>query len=236
MKKLLLTAIAIVAVALCTNAQVKNRKVSTQSKQTTSSVSVKDSVAIIAAQAEKWFREVYVEKHFNDPYSYRLMKVNASPITIKEALEIDLAKVKIEIDTCSISEKEKTRATQRGLEEAIEESKTNIERLNKQIENGEDKNGYLAKRRDIYAKYLVEYLDYKKRIDIYFLAVETYDKIKKSIDELSEQVANRRAYYLIKLDCYSKNKIGNEVLGRFEFPFNEDGIFRGEKSVIQTNK
>lgn len=236
MKKLLLAMIAFVGLMLGANAQTKNRNGSMRNKPQPTSVVVRDSVAVIKEQAEKWFRDVYVEKHFNDPYSYRLMKVSASPVTLKEALEIDLGNVKMAIDTCSIPKKERTPEGQKKLEGIIKDRQTNIEELNKQLDAGTGNREYLIKMRDIYLEYLNKYIDYKKRLDICILAIQTYDKIKNSIDELSEQSANQIAYYLIKLDCYSKNKMGNEMLGRFEFPFNKEGIFRGEKSVVQTNK
>ena len=50
---------------------------------------------------------------------------------------------------------------------------------------------------------------------------------------MSEELLNSFEYYNIHLDCYSKNDLGNEVLGRYVFPFTKDGAYVDDETTIR---
>lgn len=195
-------------------------------------------VETIKNNAEKWFKDVYVEQFFKDPYSYRLMGLKAIPVSFKERLIKDLANVQNDMDTCTVSEIERNQKAHDDCMEEYEDCKTNAAKEQEYINNGVETE-YHTKRKAIFVNAGNKYLELAKRIKLYLLAAEEKERIVSLINNLSEEEANKLAYYDIRLDCYSKNSLGNEVLGRFSFPFTESGILGGENGiskVVQLNK
>lgn len=199
----------------------------TKSGKTTS---VKPESEIVKEKAEKWFKEIYVDKFFKDPYSYRLMGLKALPISVKEMLLNELAIIQNDIDTCSVSNGERNRQTQEECMAKYEESLQNIEKEQELIDKGIDVD-YHIKRKAVFQKFGPKYLDLAKRIAIYLLAIEEKSKVESLIQNLTEEQANKLAHYDIRLDCYSKNSLGNEVLGRFSFPFTINGTLGNNNGI-----
>ena len=179
-----------------------------------------------------------MEQYFNDPYSYRLMGIKAIPISFKKMLEKNLETVQKDISNCDLAVSDRNKAAYDDCMRRYEEHKKEAEIEQEYINRGKDVE-YHKKRKSILIEYGAKYLEIAKKIELYLLAVEEKWKIIPVLKELSEEEANKLAYYDIRLDCYSKNSLGNEVLGRFSFPFTEDGIFGGKNDVskvIQLNK
>lgn len=195
-------------------------------------------VEIIKENAEKWFKEVYVEQFFKDPYSYRLMGLKAIPVSYKELLIKDLANIQNDIDTCTVSKNERNQSAHDYCMKQYEECKIGATKEQEYIDKGVEVE-YHTKRKAIFVQYGNSFLELAKRIKLYLLAVEEKERITSLINNLTDEEANKLVCYDIRLDCYSKNSLGNEVLGRFSFLFTENGLFGGEKginNVIQLNK
>lgn len=196
------------------------------------------NVETIKENAEKWFKEVYVEQYFKDPYSYRLMGLKAIPVSYKELLMKDLANIQNDIDTCTVSKNERNQSAHDDCLKEYEECKIGATKEQEYIDKGVEVE-YHTKRKAIFVQYGNRYLELAKRIKLYLLAVEEKERITSLINNLTDEEANKLACYDIRLDCYSKNSLGNEVLGRFSFLFTENGLLGGEKgidNVIQLNK
>lgn len=232
MKKVVFLLIAIFSLHGVCYSQTKN------AAKPIATVATKPESEIVKENAEKWFKEVYVDKYFKDPYSYRLMGLKAIPISTKEYLLKEIAIMQNDIDTCTVSEGERNKKTHDECMDEYENSKLKIQEEQDFIDKGIDVE-YHTKKQAIYKKFGVQYLELAKRIAIYLLAVEEKEKTEALINNLTEEQANQLAYYDIRLDCYSKNSLGNEVLGRFSFPFTVKGALgnnNGIDKVIQLNK
>lgn len=236
MNRLLLTLLAIVMLGVGANAQQKKAGVkrSTIIKQAPEKV---DSVALLEKNAEKWFREVYVEKNFVDPYSYRLVKLISKPISNKQLLEIDLATVQSRIDTCSLADVDRSvkalEETESDIKELDDLKVKVLEELSKATTDREKL--YLNKKVQIIVKALSDLSSLKTRMAVYHLDCKMKEIILKTMSSMSEEELSQIIYRDMHLDCYSKNDQGNEVLGRFIFPYNRDGVFRGESNVRKIN-
>ena len=199
-----------------------------------------DSEIKIQENAEIWFKDVYVEEIFNDPYSYKHLKTITTPKTIEDFLNKKLSDINNQLDNdkSGYGYEMVNPETRQSSEDFYNQSLSEIAALTKSIEIDPDatKSKYNNKRIDVYKKYGKEALDLMERIDIHNLNVEqrnfTLDQLKNlSIDEKKEI-----AYYEVRIDCYYKNKMGNEILGRFSFPFNVNGLVGGLDAVDHINK
>jgi hypothetical protein len=222
---------------LFTYAQTKKPTVKATTK-TTTTVNPEEKVKI---NAEKWFKEFYVENNFNDPYSYKLLKLTSEKFTKQQDLTDSIAYLTAEIEKCKLSESDRNPKTRQQYQDgydktALEKKKTEewlkTEKDAIQIEG-------LKKRMALIEKYALIYLDGMKEYDLYVLNSDEKKRIQEKLSSISPEQATELAYYRIKIDCYSKNSLGNEVLGRFQFPFTEKGPIGtgdGTSTVIQLNK
>lgn len=212
-------------------------------KPTTKSVAGKSAITkpeseIVKENAEKWFKDVYVEKFFKDPYSYRLMGLKAIPVTIKEAFLRELSNIQYNIDTCTIAKADRTQESYDECMRLYEQNLKDIEKEKEKINQGGNAE-YCNKRIAIYQKYGNEILSIAKGIKLYLFDIGEKEKLENTISQLTEEQSNMLAYYDVRLDCYSKNSLGNDVLGRFSFPFTIKGVLgdnNGIDKVIQLNK
>ena len=176
----------------------------------------------IEIKAEEWFKQAYVETTFKDPYSYRLMGIKAIPITIKQGLEMQLASVLNSIKECSIDTSERNQEGHDSYMEMYEDEMAKAKKEQEIIDSGKGTE-YTIRRKDVYVKYANIAIERAKSIALYLLDVSGKERIEGIISDLSEDQSGSIGYYDIRLDCYSKNSLGNEVLGRFSFPFTEGG-------------
>lgn len=185
--------------------------------------------------AENWFKDVYVENYFNDPYSYRLVAIKAIPITNQDFFNNELTAIQYDLDTCTLSANDKSQDTLKKLDDLILEADDEINKINNDINSSTRDNSkeILRKRLDIQKKYYLAILNIKHRLDKYHLAVKSKKEVEYILENMSDDQASKLRYYDIRLDCYSKNKIGNEVLGRFSFPFTKDGLFEGKIEAVK---
>ncbi len=238
MKKII-TMICLLALITGVNAQSKTvqakvpaqsetvqAKVNPQSESVQAEVTAPpvDSLELLKTNAEKWFKEVYVEKKFKDPYSYRLVGLKAIPVTYANFLHSELEIVKNEIDTFSLSDTDRSIESLEKLKLDIIKGKTEINDLAVKIKTLTKANDidFENKRVAIYKHFYMLRLSLAERIEIYQLAVKSKVEIERIINNLQPEQANKIKHYDIRLDCYSKNSIGNEVLSRFSFPVTKE--------------
>ena len=234
MKKMILMSLLLLPFLIF--AQTKKTNQETVSKSFTP-ISQEDKIKI---NAEKWFKDVYVEKVFKDPYSYKLLKLTSERITKGQDLTDSISFLTSEIEKCKLSENERNPESrqkyQEGYDKIISEMKKDEDRL--KTETQESQIEYLNKRNAIQKKYALLYLNGLQEYDLYVLNTDEKKRIQNKIASLTPEQADLLAYYRIKIDCYSKNSLGNEVLGRFQFPFTEKGTISGDgiSTVVQLNK
>lgn len=219
-----------------------------QTKKTTKSITAKPIATkpivakpeseIVKENAEKWFKEIYVEAFFKDPYSYRLVGLKTIPVTMKEAFLKELSNIQYNIDTCTIAKADRTQESYDECMRLYEQNLKDIEKEKEKINQGGNAE-YCNKRIAIYQKYGNEISSIAKGIKLYLFDIGEKAKLENTISQLTEEQSNMLAYYDIRLDCYSKNSLGNEVLGRFSFPFTIKGALgnnNGIDKVIQLNE
>lgn len=195
----------------------------------------------IKNNAEKWFKDVYVDKFFKDPYSYKLLKLTSEKISVKQSLADSVVYLDGEIAKCKLPEKDRTIKNRTDWQEEYDKIVKDMKVDEKKLIDETDNNQiiYWNKRISLHKKYAKLYLEDMKDYDIYSLCVEEKKRIQDKLTTSTTEQGNKLAFYKIKIDCYSKNSLGNEVLGRFEFPFTEKGPIGsgdGLATVIQTNK
>ena len=147
-------------------------------------------VNLIEQSAAKWFKNVYVEENFKDPYSYKLLKIKSKPETILDKVVID-----------------------------VFEPNYKLLNLQFEFKNEID-TGYIHSNYDIYTKVLSttkqnssDYEMIKGKVELYKALYELSVSVKK-MDTKNKNTITR---HLISIDCYSNNSYGNKILGRYSF-------------------
>lgn len=208
--------------ALGVNAQTKNtiaRKRPTTTKNVIKQVKTDEEVAIEKAQV--WFKEKYVETMFKDPYSYRVVGIKADSITYGKFIDKRVNRIKKEMEKCDIPIDERTQATAERYKVMARECDESLrETLSSDL-------------RERYQKLKNECLLSAKKIELYLLQKEELKRYVETKEQMSTEQLNIFCFYDIHLDCYSKNDLGNEILGRFVFPFTKDGVYKDETTTLQ---
>ena len=212
-------------IPIITLAQTKKKPIVRKTATTTKAI-VKSDEEITIEKAQVWFKDNYVEANFKDPYSFRVVGIKAIATTHKESLNKMLAKIKKRMDACPVPEKDRT-------EESLKECKAEAEKCH--IEMEVYKNSTTStdrKRYSINAEYYKKFLKIAEAIELYLLDEKEYKRILSKKMSMDPDEWDKMAYYEIHLDCYSKNDLGNEVLGRFVFPFTKDGPVVDTKTTL----
>lgn len=231
MKKVLI--IYLIILSIIVNGQTTKNRVS----QPKTTLKVEDTIKL---EAEKWFKTVYVEAVFKDPYSYKLLKTIVTPKNWREALSDSIARITSFIDATTLSIKDRSMETR--AEYLAEYNKT-IAWIDRDSKLSKEEKAFSS---DEYAKIEIINQDIVHvlklamlKIDQYNLNIELRALLEKKLDNLTPEQSKQLAYYEIRIDCYSNNSIGNQILGRFCFPFTKNGAIgsnNGLNSVIQLNK
>ena len=177
----------------------------------------KTELQIVEENSLKWFKEEIVEKSFVDPYSFKLMKQIVVPMKCKEFLEISLTEAKSMMDTCSVAMSDRTLGC---ADDCQNRCKENLSMYNS-LKNSNDE--YDIKKAAIYKKYAALYAAHEYDIRMYLIAKEQFDSTQSKLNALDVNLSEEIICYRVQIDCYSKNRAGNEVLGRFVFQFGKDG-------------
>lgn len=195
----------------------------------------------VKVNAEKWFKEFYVEKQFKDPYSFKLLKIESAKINFKTAIQDSIQYLDNEIRNCKISQDERNQETRDGYQKGYDNDMKGIKDAEEKLKTEKDENKIKNYQKviGIHKKYALLMLDYLREYDLLVLNIKERGRLENSLNSLQPEELDKLSYYKIKLDCYSKNSLGNEVLGRFQFPFTENGPIGKENglySVVQLNK
>lgn len=223
MKKILLLSFVLFFSSGCLNAQVKKAAVRNNSKTVSKQVvhKIKTNEQIIIEKAQAWFKEKYVETTFKDPYSYRVVGVKAVSKTHKEWLDDEVIRTQKKMDDLGISPSDNPYLILAEINESIRKC---------EIEMDKNKNN------QFYYKFKDIRDDCKRlarKAELYIDLGEYLKHVKEMQNDLSTETLNSSIFYEIHLDCYSKNELGNEVLGRFLFPFTKDGAFKNDDTTLQ---
>jgi hypothetical protein len=236
MKKTIFLAILLLA---CTTIWGQKRKTNPQLHNITAAI--KSEPEIVKDNAEKWFKDFYVENFFKDPYSYKLLKTIVTSKSRKDVLLDTLAKRINNINNSKFSSEKHLEDSRAGCQAEYDDSEKEIEKYSEQLktETSEERISLIQKIIAVHQKYNALRLILLKDIDLYILEIEEKESLEKQLKELNPEQLNQIAYFEIRIDCYSKNSLGNEVLGRFVFPFTKNGPIgnkNGFDKVIQLNK
>ncbi|WP_069658613.1 hypothetical protein [Arcticibacter eurypsychrophilus] len=157
--------------------------------------------------AQRWFKDVYIESYFKDPYSYKLLKCTIYPETYKESLKSILTYAQldsIKSDTSSSFSKYKLRLSEYNYK------MKSASRFTKR-----DSSSARYDQKEV-ATLLANHTD----------AMEKISDIRSKLSTLTVSSANRIVSYMVLLDCYSNNSYGNRILGKFSFYYGKSGIVR----------
>ena len=229
MKQKLFFMLFLLAFSLNLSAQVAKpsvRNSNNRSKNSSTTVKVKTDEQLAIEKSQLWFKEKYVESTFKDPYSYRLVGIKAVPITKRESLDKQIIKVKSRMDACKVHPSERTESFLAHCKEEIEKHDEEMAELRKKTD------GLSVDLYNISAKYRQKWVDGAEEIEKYLINEKEYNQLLATRNIMTEDQLNSFAYFEIHLDCYSKNDFGNEVLGRFVFPFTKDGVFVDDETTL----
>lgn len=162
-----------------------------------------DSLQVIE-KAKTYFKDVFVENTFKDPYSYELLKIISEPVSYRQK---------------AISEYSYNKNMVPFNDEDIEplrlELKKNKEYLDKLKPKGTKYEKALAK----YERSLAIYEDENSKLNEFKNKQELLNQIStatsKSVDEIS--------HYNIEIHCYGSNSYGGKILGKYIFEINTKG-------------
>ena len=159
-------------------------------------------------EASEWFKKVYVETSFKDPYSYKLLKITIDSINVGQKLieDINLEEYKLKSDAFELSFNER------------------------QLKTSEK---YAKKERDPNGTWNKSVERYKKNIEEINNRPTKISEMKKKHENLPIEEKNKVIYYKFYLDCHANNSYGNPVLGKYVFTHSK-GKFN-EVSVFKTN-
>jgi|GEM_PF-3601719 len=207
------TLITLIALSSSAMAQQKKTAVKTYTKTVTVTVPVQTPPAPLAdttiarEQAETYFKKTFVEVYFKDPYSYKLLKCEAKPVTFNEAYT-DSLKTSSEqfVYTDTTKESGKYQISKKGYE--IYHAKNLAQEKKK-------------KKSEMYQSELHLTGMYKADMDSSAMLFNKWkaDRVryKSTLDGFTEERKLQVAYYRIYLDCYAKNSVGAQILGRYSF-------------------
>jgi hypothetical protein len=220
---------------------VNGQTIKKAKQQVTLTKTIVSEEEVVKLKAEEWFKNVYVESVFKDPYSYKLLKTIVTSKTIKESISDSIAIISQSIDTCTLSYKDKGDEGRKEWQDFYDETKKKLDKdtetLNLQTDSREIE--YYTQRCAIYRKYAIQALETLKRIDLYHLDNREKQNLQNRLSNLTIEQENQIAFYEIRIDCYSNNSFGNQILGRFSFPFTNNGpigLNNGIDQVTHLNK
>ena len=142
--------------------------------------------------ALKWFKGVYVENNFKDPYSFKLLKISSIPQTTYETMRgDDVYPLLVDLGI----DKNDENAIDTALMNITIQTYTDL--IKNISEENEDRIKYLKR---------IEKAKICKSKMVYLININS-DKVNR----------NKLCRYAIYLDCYSNNSYGNKILGKFAF-------------------
>ena len=175
--------------------------------------------------ALKWFKSVYVEDNFKDPYSFKLLKISSIPQTTYETMRG--ADVYPLLEDLGI-EKNDENAIDSTLMNITIQTYTDL--IKGMWEGSEDRVKYLKR---------IEKAKLCKSKMVYLIKINS-----------NKVLRNKLCRYAVYIDCYSNNSYGNKILGKFAFfyypitsefyeqfkKYSYNNYYIDENSIVQLNK
>lgn len=184
-------------------------------------------IRFIEERAKDYFRNIYVEANFKDPYSYELLKIKLTPITLREKIDRDISIKKELYGDITPELLEETKIRYERYKREMDSLQSNYNKKGKGLSRFKQMEYDSAE--GLYAQSLAAYTfrkdEYEKYVNqiAYYSSMDSDDTIDKS----------KVVEYFVDLDCYAANSYGNKVLGRYRFIISSDGTVNNDP--IKTN-
>ncbi|MGJ1305146.1 hypothetical protein [Sphingobacterium multivorum] len=188
-----------------------------QKRKTTSNGATVSNEEKLKIKTLKWFRDVYVEENWKDPYSYKLMKCTLTPVLFVDHLKSvreDLVNNFNEIDTTKSAS-------------VYNKAKWNTIAKKKQYDKdllGVDSSMVYFSKLE-YNQALHQETELKKMHSTYVNEIAEIDSLQK---HSSKELLNKIYQYSVYIDAYGKNGYGNVVLNRYRYVINDKGVPLGD--------
>ena len=89
-------------------------RTSAQTRKTTtgkSTIKRPSQISIMTSMAKSWFKDVYVQGHFKDPYSYKLMSIDLTPVDAETATKDLISDINWEMSSMRSEDRTETDST-----------------------------------------------------------------------------------------------------------------------------
>jgi hypothetical protein len=200
------------------NSQTKKPSTPQVKPQATKSLVVKtepekiDTLELVKQRAQKWFKDVYVENNFKDPYSYELLKLTVEPKTFYQELQNDTSFANWDIRY----EKYLLKDTLKGQFQKLKDDVVMYE------EKAFKKDGKVnEKYKSLYESSLKQLNEERfKRTDSLRKVEIKRDVLVERLNTLTDEQKKMVLYYIIYLDCHANNSYGGKILGKYTFKYN----------------
>lgn len=215
-----LTLFMLLALPLATFAQKKAPvKPATKTNTATKSVPVLSEEDKIKVEAEKWFKNVFVETTFKDPYSYKNLKTLVSPVSFEQT-KID------EYDSAGkeLAKLDTTGAKFRHLKNMTSISIQSRDRMQKLYDDAKSEGAKKIYKQSIdrsendYQQALSDLQLHERQFET---ATKNHLILKESLSKIDPSIKDKIVYYRVFIDCYAKNSYGGEVLGKYVFKWKD---------------
>lgn len=181
----------------------------------------------IERKAREYFRDEYVEANFKDPYSYELLKIKLTPITLREKIDRDISIKKDLYGDITPESLEETKLLYEKYKLQMDSLQSNYNKKGKGLSRFRQMEYDSAE--GLYTQSLAAYTFRKDEYEKYINQVEYY----RSMDSDNTIDKSKVVEYFVDLDCYAANSYGNKVLGRYRFIISSDGTVNDDP--IKTN-
>ncbi len=162
-----------------------------------------DTLDVVKAKAIEWFKNVYVEQNFKDPYSYQPLKTVVEKVTQEASLQFQIDSCRNKIAALEVDHSIAYLVGYYSGDSIAYESYLNME---KKFENPAEKKVWSEKAKDLHDAMQV----LKTNISAINYQKELMNSTQKLLNSLSETDKKNTLYYLIRHDA---------LLGKYLFKF-----------------
>lgn len=164
---------------------------------------------IYTNKAKEWFKDVYVQTYFKDPYSYKLMKIVLSPITFDQKYQSLLESNERELNVADTSKSSSPYQINKRTYKAL-----------------------TSYPRDTMDYILIQYRDkISTSLSNYLSLKESSMTLRKTYEAMTAKVKNSVYEYTAYIECYGRNGYGGIVLNKYTFTIDSYGICTNVKST-----
>ncbi len=166
---------------------------------------------IITNKARAWFKDVYVQVNFKDPYSYKLMKFDVYPVTNEAGLKDIIKNIDYKIDELDTS---KTYSSYQLKIKTIRKDREYNEKYGSRdsvsVANAKSYTNMLLKERD-------------EMLKEYNTTIQAKKEAELQLNSLTPATKDKTLKYIGYLDCYGRNGYGNIALNKYVFDISKSG-------------